>query len=245
MKKIIAITGAGQGLGKELAQRFHNDGHTVLLLGRTFSKIAAVAEKIGESALPIECDVSSPKSVKEAFGQIGKLYQRLDVLINNAAIYYPLALNEATDEQIAETLLIDLHGPILCTRAALPLLGKGSRIINVSSESVGMRHAMLSLYQTSKAGLERFTEAMQDELNETGVLLTLVRAGQMYSDDMQRPTESELRTRYMKECAQRGVYLSARGVSHVRHVADVFSYIVQLPQDLTISEINLQSVRSG
>ena len=63
MSKVIVITGAGSGLGRALARKFGADGEKVVLLGRTFSKVEAVAGEIGENALPIACDIGDPDQV--------------------------------------------------------------------------------------------------------------------------------------------------------------------------------------
>ncbi|HEY8385287.1 MAG TPA: SDR family NAD(P)-dependent oxidoreductase, partial [Porticoccaceae bacterium] len=72
MSKVIVITGAGVGLGRALARRFAADGDTVVLLGRTLSKVEAVAAEIGDRAMAVGCDVASPDSVRAAFAEIAK-----------------------------------------------------------------------------------------------------------------------------------------------------------------------------
>src|SRR5262249_53572762 len=146
-------------------------------------KLQKLVAELGGKALAVACDVASPDSVRAAFARIAERHPRIDVLINNAAFYQPFLVAEASDEQILTTLGANLTGPILCTRAAIPLLGKGGHVINVSSESVGMVFPHLVLYQASKAGLERFTEGLRYELEPNGIRVTLVRAGQMMDAD--------------------------------------------------------------
>ena len=155
--KIVVITGAGIGLGRAIARRLARDGDTVILLGRTLAKVQAVAEEIGGSAFAVECDVSLPDSVRAAFAKIAERHAKIDVLINNAAIYEPFKVADATDEQILGSVMTNLAGPILTSRSAIPMMDKGGYIINVTSESVALNFPMLSLYQSSKAGLERFS----------------------------------------------------------------------------------------
>src|ERR1700712_4294418 len=78
--KTMVITGAGAGLGRALARRFVADGESVVLLGRGFAKVQAVAQELGERALALECDVSSPESVRAAFEAIAKRHERRDGL---------------------------------------------------------------------------------------------------------------------------------------------------------------------
>ena len=116
MSKIIVITGAGAGLGKNLAQRFASDGDTVVLLGRTFSKVQAVAAEIGDRAMAVECDVASADSVRAAFAKVAERFPKIDVLINNAAIFSPSTVAEASDEHIIDTINTNLVGAIFCAR---------------------------------------------------------------------------------------------------------------------------------
>ncbi len=92
MSKVIVITGAGVGLGRALARAFVEDGNSVALLGRTAAKVEAVAEELGDRAMAVGCDVASPESVRAAFAAIAEKHQRVDVLINNAAIFEPYKL---------------------------------------------------------------------------------------------------------------------------------------------------------
>ena len=78
------------------------------------------------------------------------------MLINNAAIFHPFLIEEATDDQIMTGVLANLAGPILCARSAIPMLNRGGHIINISSESIALPFPHLSVYQATKAGLRIF-----------------------------------------------------------------------------------------
>jgi meso-butanediol dehydrogenase/(S,S)-butanediol dehydrogenase/diacetyl reductase len=151
MSKTIVITGAGVGLGRALARRFAADGENVVLLGRTSAKVEAAAAEIGTRAMAVGCDVSSAASVAASFAAIAGRYPRIDALINNAAVFEPFLIAEATDEQITKIIATNLTGAVLCARAAIPMLGSGGHIINVSSESVELPFPHFSIYQSSKA----------------------------------------------------------------------------------------------
>ena len=112
MAKTIVITGAGDGLGRALARRFKADGDTVVLLGRTLSKVRAVADELGGDTLAVQCDVGDPQSVRQAFAVIAERHPRVDVLINNAGIFVPFTLAEVTDDQVKAQLDTNLAGPI-------------------------------------------------------------------------------------------------------------------------------------
>lgn len=241
MSKTIIITGAGSGLGRSLARRLADDGHTLILLGRTRAKLEAVATQIGATAHAIECELSAVDSVRAAFARIAERHPAIDVLINNAAVYQPLFVKDATDAQIHAAVMTNFAGPIYCSRAAIPLLRKGSQIINISSETVALSHAMFSLYQSSKAGLERFSDALHDELEPEGIRVTLARAGAMMDADSKSPAEGALLRRFAEENLKRGIDFAARPVSSFVSVAEVLRTLIQLPDDVNVSRIQLEA----
>lgn len=245
MSKTIVITGAGAGLGRALARRFVADGEAVVLLGRTPAKIEALAAELGASAAAVQCDVTSPASIGEAFAAIAKRHPRIDVLINNAAVYAPFLVAEATDEQIQQAITTNLVGPIFCVRAAIPLMTRGSHIINVSSESVGMRFPHLVLYQCSKAGLERFTEGLFHELEPDGIRVSTVRAGQMMDADKTWDIDPAVAMRFAQAAMAAGLNLRERPISQFTSVTNVFRALIDLPADLHAASICLQARVSG
>jgi NAD(P)-dependent dehydrogenase (short-subunit alcohol dehydrogenase family) len=241
VSKIIVITGAGDGLGRALARRFAADGETVVLLGRTLAKVEAVATAIGERAMAVCCDVSSPDSVRAAFAAIARRHPRIDVLINNAAVYEPIPIAEASDEQILSAVGTNLTGPILCARAAIPLMGRGSHIINVSSESVEMRFPFFVIYQASKAGLERFSEGLNYELDPVGIKVTTVRAGQMMEEGKMSPWAPEMRMRFGQAAMAAGLNMAELPRSQYGSVTSVFRAVIDLPSDLQTPVVTIHA----
>lgn len=241
VSKIIVITGAGAGLGRALARRFVADGDTVVILGRNVEKLQAVAAQLGERALAVGCDVSSPESVRTAFSSIAQRHPRIDVLINNAAAYWPFLVAEATDEQILKTIATNVTGPILCARAAIPLLGKGGHIINVSSESVGMLFPHLVVYQSSKAALERFSEGLHHELGPKGIRVTTVRAGSMMDPDKAWDIDPAAAARFAQAAMAAGLNLRERPLSQLSSVTNIFRAVIDLPADLHAQTVCLSA----
>lgn len=241
MSKVIVITGAGAGLGRALARRFAADGESVVLLGRNAEKVQKVAAELGDRALAVGCDVASPDSVREAFAQIAAVHPRIDVLINNAAIYQPFLIAEATDDQILKTIVTNVAGPILCAREAIALLGKGGQIINVSSESVGMLFPHLVVYQTSKAGLERFSQGLHHELEPKGIRVTTVRAGQMMDADKTWDVDPQAAARFAQAAMAAGLNLRERPITQYMSVTNIFRSLVDLPADLHAQTVFLHA----
>lgn len=240
MTQTIVITGAGAGLGRALTRHFAAAGHAVVLLGRTEAKLRAIAKEIGGNAMAIACDVSSSDSVDEAFSRIETRLGGIDVLINNAAVYEPFTVAEATNRQLLTPIMTNLVGSIFTTRAAIPLMRNGGQIINISSESVALGFPMLSLYQASKAGLERFSEAMKGELAGNGIRVTVVRAGTMYDEDTASEWPPEVRARFGQACIAAGLDLRSRPASHYRSVAKVIGELVSLPPDVAMPLVTME-----
>lgn len=240
MSRVIVITGAGEGLGRALARRFAKDGETVVALGRTVSKVEAVAAELGEPAIALQCDVSSPDSVRTAFARIAERFGKIDVLINNAAVYQPVDVVDATDEQILGMVNTNLSGPMFCCRSAIPLMERGGTIINVSSESVALPYRMLSFYQASKFGLERFTESLSTEIEELGIRVTTARAGSMWEEGKVSGFSPEVGMRFAQLNIAAGIDVRTRPLSHVNSVTDVFRALIDLPPDVRITHVSIE-----
>jgi len=238
----IVITGAGSGLGRAIAQRFARDGETVILLGRRRALLESVAAEMGPQAHAIVCDVGDVETVRSAFAEIAERHRGVDVLINNAAIYEPTFVKDATDAQIQAAVLTNLAGPIYCSRAAIPLMARGGQILNISSETVSLPHAMFSLYQSSKAGLERFTEALRAELEPDGVRVNMVRAGQMSGEDSHAPSDDvNVLRQFAEENLKRGLDLRSKPRSSFESVAEFIRLLTHLPPDLNTPQIVLEA----
>jgi len=242
--KTIVITGAGDGLGRALARRFAADGETVVLLGRTLSKVQAVADEIGLAHIAIECDVANPDSVRAAFAIVARHHPKIDVLINNAGVYEPFTLADARDDQIVDQISINLAGPIFCARSALPLLKGGGHIVNVTSESIALKMPMMWMYAGAKSGLELASDMWARELEADGVRVTVVRAGMMMDETKTGSAwPIEVSMKFAQENAKIGLNLRERPISHYNSVTDAFRAVLDMPADLHIGLVTLSGSR--
>lgn len=241
MSKVIVITGAGVGLGRALARQFVADGHAVALLGRTAAKVEAVAEELGEQALAVGCDVGSADSVREAFAVIAERHQRVDVLINNAAIFEPFKIADASDGQIQNAVATNLIGPMYCARSAIPLMGTGGHVINITSESVDMPFPHLSVYQATKAGVERLSKSLFQELEPEGIRVSTVRAGSMFEEGKGWDVDPEAAMAFHQEALARGINLVEKPLSQFTSLLGVFTTLINLPKDLQVEHISLKA----
>lgn len=244
MGKVIAITGAGDGLGRALARRFAADGETVILLGRTLAKVEAVAAELGAPHLAVECDIANPDAVRAAFAKIAQVHPKIDVLINNAGVFEPFTLAEVQDNQITSQLMTNMAGPIFCAREVLALMGDGGHIINVTSESVAIKMPMLWLYTGTKSGMEMISDMWARELAPQGVRVTVVQAGQMMDETKTGSSwPMDVSMRFAQENAKVGLNLRERPISHYNSVTDAFRAVIDTPADLHIGMIALSARR--
>ncbi len=197
--KRALVTGAATGLGKQVATLLVAEGARVALVGRTREKLQQVAATLGPSALPVAADVADPDQVRAAFEEVDNHLGGLDILINNAAVYIPFRIEQASDASLQRIINTNLLGPAYCMREAVPRMkhSGGGDIINVSSESTRNPFPFLTVYAASKGGLETLSAGLRTELREYGIRVALLRAGTMKGADANASlanwTEEQLR----------------------------------------------------
>jgi len=195
--------------------------------------------------MAVGCDVASPDSVRAAFSAIADKHPRIDVLINNAAIFEPFKIVDATDEQITGTVATNLAGPMLCARSAIPMMDRGGHIINVSSESVAMTYPHLSVYQSTKAGVERFSASLYHELEPDGIRVSNVRAGSMFEEGKTWDVDMDAAVAFHGAALAAGINLSERPISQFTSVTGIFRMLIDLPDDVAAAHINLHARAAG
>jgi NAD(P)-dependent dehydrogenase (short-subunit alcohol dehydrogenase family) len=180
-QKVAMVTGAARGIGLAVARRFLAEGWRVALLdieaGLLESSVTALARS--DATFALTCDVSDPNAVTSALARTERHFGRLDALINNAGVAVFAPLMETSDADWSRVLAVNLTGPFLCTKAAVPLMRThgGGAIVNITSIS-GLRASTLrSAYGTSKAGLAHLTKQLAVELAELGIRVNGVAPG--------------------------------------------------------------------
>ena len=169
--KICAITGAGSGIGEVAAKKFAEYGATVLVLevsAETGEKTAAAIREAGGKAKAYQVDVSDHVAVKKVFEQIDEEFGKLDVLYNNASVFWGKKDNriDKVDVDVFERILkINLFGLMYCTKFAIPLLKKagGGSIINTSSSAGVVGVPQCDSYTASKGATISLTRSMAVE----------------------------------------------------------------------------------
>lgn len=177
-KKVWFITGAGRGMGLDIARAALAAGYKVVATGRNTDKLAKALGK-SEDLLIVRLDVTKPEdaeaSVKAAVDKFGTI----DILVNNAANFYAGFFEELTQEQIERQLSASLFGPMNVTRAVLPVMRKqrSGQIITISSSAGLMGFEFCSAYAASKFGLEGWMQSLQAEVAPFGINTITVNPG--------------------------------------------------------------------
>jgi NAD(P)-dependent dehydrogenase (short-subunit alcohol dehydrogenase family) len=177
---VALVTGAARGIGLATAKRFLADGWRVALLDIDAADLArsVAALETPNRVLELAADVSDAAAVQAAVAEIGRRFQRLDAVVNNAGIAVFKPALETSPEEWARVLAVNLTGPFLMTLAAASLLRQqGGAVVNITSIS-GLRASTLRVaYGTSKAGLAHLTKQLAVELAGAGIRVNAVAPG--------------------------------------------------------------------
>jgi ketoreductase len=173
--QVAIVTGAGRGLGREIALTFARAGAAVVLAARTaeqLDEVACVITSEGGTPLPLPTDVSDRDSVKRMASETITKFGRIDVLVNNAAgANYISALALSDDTRWMRMFDVNVFGVYLCTKAVLPhmIRAKSGRVINISSIAGQAGAAYNTAYSASKAAVNGFTKALALEVAKLGI----------------------------------------------------------------------------
>jgi len=177
-KTVWFITGAGRGMGVDIAQAALAAGHAVVATGRNPD---AVSRAVGDAddLLVIDLDITSPASAEAAVPAALDRFGRIDVLVNNAGNFFAGFFEELSPEQFEAQLTTNLLGPLNVTRAVLPVMRKqrAGHIVTLSSTAGIVGQEFCSAYAASKFGLEGWMESLRFEVEPFGIQTTIVEPG--------------------------------------------------------------------
>lgn len=161
-KKIAIITGGGSGIGKAIARAFVREGARVVIAGRDPKKLALAAAEIGSDCVAVTADVSKPEDVQKLAAATLEKFQRINVLVNNAAMLLPGTAESLSEQEFDQTFDVNVRGVWLLSRAVLPHMRNsgGGSIINIGSvlSMLGARNRVA--YSASKGAVAAMTKAM-------------------------------------------------------------------------------------
>ena len=177
-KQVWLITGAGRGLGVDIAKAALAAGHAVVATGRDPNKVKAA---IGDNAnlLALQLDVTRLEDAETAVVEAVNKFGRIDVLINNAGNFYAGFFEELSPQQVRDQIETLLFGPMNVTRVVLPLMRKqrSGLIVSISSTAGIAGGLFCTAYAAAKFGVEGWMESLTPEVSPFGIRTMLVEPG--------------------------------------------------------------------
>jgi NAD(P)-dependent dehydrogenase (short-subunit alcohol dehydrogenase family) len=177
-KKIWLVTGAGRGLGVDIAKAALAAGHAVVATGRNPEKVtAAIGER--DDLLAVRLDVTDPADGEAAVAAAVDRFGRIDVLVNNAGNFNAGFFEELSPEEFRAQIETTFFGPVNVTRAALPVMrAQRSGLVVTISSTAGLEGGeFTSAYAASKFGVEGWMESLAPEVAPFGIRTMLVEPG--------------------------------------------------------------------
>jgi NAD(P)-dependent dehydrogenase (short-subunit alcohol dehydrogenase family) len=172
------VTGAGRGIGRAIARRLADDGHSVVTVDINEEAVAEAAAEVGGSSRC--CDVSDPVAVRA----LGESLDGVDILINDAAIWRFAAFLDISPEDAQSVFAVNVLGLIYCAQAFLPgmIARRSGVIINVSAAAAEINTPGIGVYPASKAAVVSLTKQMALEFGRYGIRVNAVSPGLMATE---------------------------------------------------------------
>ena len=176
--KVWLVTGAGRGLGVDLAKAALAAGHSVIATGRDAARVTAAVGAHG-SMLAVKLDVTRPQDAHAAVEAAVARFGRIDVLVNNAGNFFAGFFEELSPEQVRDQIETLLFGPMNVTRAVLPVMRKqrSGLLLTISSTAGIAGQLFCTAYAAAKFGIEGWMESLTPEVAPFGIRTMLVEPG--------------------------------------------------------------------
>ena len=182
-KKVWFVTGAGRGMGTDIARAALDAGHAVVATGRNPDRVAA-ALGAHDDLLTVALDVTDPASAQAAVDAAVDRFGRIDVLVNNAGNFYAGFFEEITPADFRAQIETNLFGPLNVTRAVLPVMRaqRSGQVVTISSTAGLIGQEFCTAYAASKFALEGFMESLAPEVAPYGIRTMVVEPGFFRTD---------------------------------------------------------------
>lgn len=186
--KVAIVTGGGRGIGVEYAKVLAAEGAKVAVTDIVDTETTVnIIKQAGGDAIGIHCDVTDPDNITAMVAETVETYGRLDILVNNAALFADLKQGSFLDIDEAEwdrVMQINTRGVFSCSKAAVPEMKKNGygKIINIASGTVFKGTPMLLHYVSSKGAQVAFTRALAREVGDHGITVNCIAPGLTMSE---------------------------------------------------------------
>ena len=233
--RVIAVTGAGSGIGRATARAFRAAGWRVALMGRREAALRETAE--GGDVLILPADVGDPEQVAAAFARLEAEWGRLDVLFNNAGQSAPAApIDEIPVERWLSVMNVNISGMFLCARAAFGLMRRqapqGGRIINNGSISAHAPRPGSAPYTMSKHAVTGLTKTLALDGRPFDIACGQIDIGNALT---------EMAARFPQGVPQADGSIRAEPVMDVAHVSDAVLHMAALPLSVNIPFLTIMA----
>ena len=191
--KIVLITGASSGIGKQTAIEFAKLGSSIILVARRKNKLEQVENELKQfnvNTLVCVCDVSKKDQVEKMSKIVLKKFNSIDILVNNAGFAIYGSVYDLSIDEIESQMETNYFGMVYCTKNFLPLMlkKKSGHIVNVASVAASFGLPGIASYCASKFAMLGFSEGLKHELAETGVGITVVSPIMVKTDFFNHPS---------------------------------------------------------
>jgi NAD(P)-dependent dehydrogenase (short-subunit alcohol dehydrogenase family) len=202
-KKVWLVTGAGRGMGVDIAQAALEAGHAVVATGRNPERVSA-ALGAHDELLTVALDVTDPASAQAAVDAALDRFGRIDVLVNNAGNFYAGFFEEITLEDFRAQVETNLFGPLNVTRAVLPVMRaqRSGLVVTMSSTAGLIGQEFTSAYAASKFAVEGWMESLTPEVAPFGVRTMVVEPG-FFRTDLLTPESTSYAEPSIEDYAER------------------------------------------
>ncbi len=228
--KVVLVTGAGSGLGAATARAFAHAGCSIACIDINEQAAQSVSNDLkSQDSISIarQCDVSDAESVIRTVNMVHEQFGCLDIIVNCAAIDYTLSVDEMTIAQWDRVIAVNLRGPFLIAKAALPIMQSqhSGHIINIASTAATRAWANAAAYHASKWGLVGFSRGLGVEGRSVGIRVTTIIPGGMS-------------THFFDRFVEQGIPLPDQcNLQNPANVAEVIVFAAQVPPESVLQEV--------
>lgn len=183
-QRVWLVTGSSTGFGRELVKEILNHGDKVVVTARKIESISNLVQNFPNQAIAVSLDVTKKDQIQTAIKKATDTFGTIDVLVNNAGYGIIGALEEVSEEEIANIFSTNVFGLIEMTKSTLPIMrAKGSgHIINISSVAGFTSTPGFGIYNATKFAVEGLSEALAGEVSSFGIKVTIIEPGPFKTD---------------------------------------------------------------
>ncbi|HEY0738918.1 MAG TPA: SDR family oxidoreductase [Herpetosiphonaceae bacterium] len=228
--QVVLVTGAGSGLGEATARAFARAGCSVAcvdLRQEAAERVTADLRSQDVDSIALACDVSDADAVFQTVAAIEGRWGRLDVVVNNAAMDHTLSIEEMTVEQWDKVIAVNLRGPFLTSKAALPIMRRqgSGHIVNIASTAAKRAWANAAAYHASKWGIIGFGRGLGVEGRSDNIRVTTIVPGGM-------------RTHFFDRFEEQGIPMpDPDKLQDPANVAETIVFAVKMPAGSVMQEV--------